>query len=184
MSLITAPMPAPGPGRCQDFFAIIFCALLPLTIPGRHEILGLFFGNTAGEKIVKNYQINSFTFPRFFEIIRSWIGGWASNQNKDDIMSNYSESMVKALTSQTDWTFAQAVQFAETNNLSTRSVVSKIKSLDLGYTPKPKAASKARFVKADTVLAIAKALDADSDELAGLAKADGKSLSALLMAIR
>lgn len=185
MSLITAPMPAPGPGRCQLFFAIIFCALLPLTTPGGYEILDGFFRNTAREKIVKNYQINSFTFPRLFEIIRSWIGGWAPDQNKgDNYMSNYSDSMVKALTSQNAWTFAQAVQFAEANNLSTRSVVSKIKSLDLGYTPKPKAASKVRFVKADTVLAIAKALDADSDELAGLAKADANSLSALLMAIR
>lgn len=99
-------------------------------------------------------------------------------------MSAYSESMVKALTSQGAWTFAQAVQFAEANNLSTRSVVSKIKSLDLPYTPKPKAAAKApRSRKADTVLAIAKALDTDSDSIAGLAKADAASLSALLMAI-
>ena len=91
--------------------------------------------------------------------------------------------MVKALTSQGAWTFDQAVQFAEANNLSTRSVVSKIKSLDLPYTPKPKAASQPRFRKADTVLAIAKALNTDSDSLAGLAKADAASLSALLMAI-
>lgn len=130
---------------------------------------------------MKNYRL---TFSRFCEIIFSSVGRWASNQNqKDDIMSAYSESMVKALTSQGAWTFDQAVQFAEANNLSTRSVVSKIKSLDLPYTPKPKAASQPRFRKADTVLAIAKALNTDSDSLAGLAKADAASLSALLMAI-
>ena len=99
-------------------------------------------------------------------------------------MSAYSEKMVATLTRQASWTFAQAEAFASDNNLTTRSVVSKIKSLDLDYTPKPKAASKGpRFRKADTVAAIAKALATDSDSLAGLAKADAASLSALLMAI-
>ena len=99
-------------------------------------------------------------------------------------MSAYSEKMVATLTRQGSWNFAQAEAFASENNLTTRSVVSKIKSLDLAYTPKPKAASKApRIRKADYVVAIAKALDADSDSLAGLAKADGNSLSALLQAI-
>ena len=121
---------------------------------------------------------------RFFEIIHTWIGGWASDPNtKETSMSNYSDNMVKALTTQAAWTFAQAEAFASEHNLSTRSVVSKIKSLGLDYTPKPKALAKPRFRKADTVLAIAKALDADSDELAGLAKADASALSALLMAI-
>lgn len=99
-------------------------------------------------------------------------------------MSAYSEKMVATLTRQGSWTFAQAEAFASENNLTTRSVVSKIKSLDLAYTPKPKAASKApRTRKADTVAAIAKALATDSDSLSGLAKADAASLSALLMAI-
>jgi hypothetical protein len=98
-------------------------------------------------------------------------------------MSNYSDNMVKAMTAQSAWTFAQAEAFASEHNLSTRSVVSKIKSLGLDYTPKPKALAQPRFRKADTVSAIAKALDADADALAGLAKADAKALSALLMAI-
>ena len=99
-------------------------------------------------------------------------------------MSNYTDSMVAEMVGQGSWNFAQAQAYAEKHNLSTRSVVSKIKSLDLPYTPKPKAASKSpRIRKADTVAAIATALATDSDSLAGLAKADAASLSALLMAI-
>ena len=101
-------------------------------------------------------------------------------------MSQYSDNMVATMTKKGSYNFAEAQAFAEANNLTVRSVVSKIKSLGLDYTPKPKAASSGqpRIRKADTVEAIAKALDASSDELAGLAKADANSLSALLMAIR
>jgi hypothetical protein len=101
-------------------------------------------------------------------------------------MSQYTDNMVATMTKKGSYTFAEAQAFAEANNLTVRSVVSKIKSLGLDYTPKPKAASTGapRIRKADTVVAIAKALDASSDELAGLAKADAASLSALLMAIR
>lgn len=98
-------------------------------------------------------------------------------------MSNYSQSMVAELTKKGSWSFAEAEAFASRFNLSTRSVVSKIKSLDLDYTPKPKALAQPRIRKADTVAAIAKALCTDSDSLAGLAKADAAALSALLMAI-
>ena len=100
-------------------------------------------------------------------------------------MSNYSTSMVTALQSQS-WDYESASAFASEHNLSVRSVISKIKSLELDYTPKPKTVSTSgpRVVKADIVDSIAKALDADADELAGLAKADGRALSALLMSIR
>lgn len=137
-------------------------------------------------KIVTNYQRKRFTFSRLFEILFSSDGamGARSKTKRMTIMSAYSDSMVATLTRQGSWTFAQAEAFASEHNLTTRSVVSKIKSLDLAYTPKPKAASKApRIRKADTVAAIAKALATDSDSLAGLAKADAASLSALLMAI-
>ena len=99
-------------------------------------------------------------------------------------MSNYSNSMVLALQSQS-WDYESASAFAAEHNLSVRSVISKIKNLDLDYTPKPKTVSTAgpRVVKADIVDAITKALDADPDSLAGLAKADARALSALLMAI-
>jgi len=100
-------------------------------------------------------------------------------------MSNYSTSMVTALQSQA-WDYESASAFASEHNLSVRSVISKIKSLELDYTPKPKtvSASGPRVAKADIVSAIAKALNADPDSLAGLAKADARALSALLMAIK
>lgn len=100
-------------------------------------------------------------------------------------MSNYSSSMVTALQSQS-WDYDSASAFASEHNLSVRSVISKIKSLDLDYTPKPKTVSTAgpRVSKADLVISIAKALDADADALAGLAKADALALSMLLMSIR
>jgi len=99
-------------------------------------------------------------------------------------MSNYSTSMVTALQSQA-WDYESASAFASEHNLSVRSVISKIKSLELDYTPKPKTVSTSgpRVAKADIVSAIAKALDADPDSIAGLAKADARALSALLMAI-
>jgi len=101
------------------------------------------------------------------------------------LMSNYTPSMVTALQSQS-WDYESASAFASEHNLSVRSVIAKIKNLDLDYTPKPKTVSTAgpRVVKADIVAAIAKALDADPDELEGLSKADARALSALLMAIR
>lgn len=100
-------------------------------------------------------------------------------------MSNYSENMVAAMTKKGAFTFADAEAFAAEHNLTTRSVVSKVKSLGLDYTPKPKAASKSgdRIRKADTVAAIAKGLDINVESIEGLAKADARSLSALLMAI-
>lgn len=109
--------------------------------------------------------------------------------NQQDIrkkeMSQYTSTMVSTLQSQA-WDYDSASAFASEHNLSVRSVISKIKSLELDYTPKPKTVSTSgpRVVKADIVDSIAKALDTDPDSLAGLAKADGRALSALLMAIR
>jgi len=100
-------------------------------------------------------------------------------------MSNYTPSMVTELQSQA-WDYESAFAFAAEHNLSVRSVISKIKNLDLDYTPKVKTVSTAgpRVLKADIVAAIAKALDADPDALAGLSKADGRALNALFMAIQ
>ncbi|MGB1843051.1 MAG: hypothetical protein ACPHIB_02735 [Thalassobaculaceae bacterium] len=115
-----------------------------------------------------------------------WGDGLPTKTKGNDNMSNYSDSMVNEMTAHGAFTFADAQAYAEKHNLSTRSVVSKIKSLGLDYTPKPKAASKAgdRILKADTVSAIAKALDVNVESIDGLGKADARSLSALLMAIR
>jgi hypothetical protein len=113
------------------------------------------------------------------------MGAQPKKLKRKNFMSNYTDSMVAEMMAKGAFTFAEAQGYAEKHSLSTRSVVSKIKSLDLPYTPKPKAAASApRTLKSDSVLAIAKALDADPDELAGLAKADGRALSALLMSIR
>lgn len=96
-------------------------------------------------------------------------------------MSVYTEVMVAKLNAVAAWDFASAEAFAKENNLSTRSVVSKIKSLGLAYTPKPKAARKNPDAvrKADVVTAIALRIGADADKLAGLAKADMKALAEL-----
>ena len=76
---------------------------------------------------------------------------------------------------------ARATEFAEQFGLSSRSVIAKVKSLDLPYEVKAKpAAKKAAASKADLVLAIEKAVDADDGELNGLVKAPMAALSALL----
>ena len=100
-------------------------------------------------------------------------------------MSNYTPSMVTELQSQA-WDYESALAFGEAHGLSVRSVIAKIKTLDLDYTPKVKTVSTAgpRVTKADIVAAIAKALAADPDELEGLSKADAKALNALFMAIQ
>ena len=100
-------------------------------------------------------------------------------------MSNYSQKMVKVMTAQENWDFAKAEEFASENNLSTRSVISKVKSLGLDYTPKPKAeAATPRVRKADVVGAIALALEIPVDTIAGLAKADASALGNLLVATK
>lgn len=97
-------------------------------------------------------------------------------------MSMYTEKMVAEMTAKGAFTFAEAEQYAKDHNLSTRSVVSKVKSLGLAYTPKPKAARKNPDAvrKADVVAAIATQLSADADKLSGLAKADMKALAELV----
>jgi glycine cleavage system pyridoxal-binding protein P len=101
-------------------------------------------------------------------------------------MSNYTPTMIAQMQSAGSFTYDSASAFAEAHGLSVRSVISKVKHLGLDYTPKPKTVSTAgpRVAKSDIVNAIAKALDTDADMIAGLAKADARALSALLMAIR
>ncbi len=100
-------------------------------------------------------------------------------------MSNYSQKMVKVMTAQENWDYAKAEAFASDNNLSTRSVIAKVKSLGLDYTPKPKAESATpRVRKADVVGAIALALEIPVDTIAGLAKADASALGNLLVATK
>ena len=105
---------------------------------------------------------------------------------KDLLMSSYTDSMVAEMTKIGAFDFASAQAFAQKHSLTARSVVSKVKSLGLAYTPKPKAASKGgadRVRKSDTVREIAAKLGADYDSLAGLEKSDAKSLAALLTSV-
>ncbi len=68
---------------------------------------------------------------------------------------------------------------------SKRSVIAKIKSLGLPYAVAAKPVKGTRATsKAEYVAAIAKALDADATELAGLEKATALALSGLLASIR
>ena len=99
-------------------------------------------------------------------------------------MSVYTPVMVAEMNAKGSFTFAEAEAFAKANNLSTRSVVSKVKSLGLSYTAKPKAERKNpdALRKADVVAALAMQLGADADKLAGLAKADMKALAELVRA--
>ena len=80
---------------------------------------------------------------------------------------------------------ALAGQLADELGQSKRSVIAKIKSLDLPYEVAKKPIKGTRATtKAEYVAAIAKALDADATDLAGLEKATALGLSRLLAAIR
>jgi hypothetical protein len=91
--------------------------------------------------------------------------------------------MVVELMASASWSYDAAVAFSEKHpTVSTRSVISKIKSLKLDYTPKPKAAvSKTDKVrKSEIVGEIALALGIQADAISGLAKADAACLRVLL----
>ena len=78
-----------------------------------------------------------------------------------------------------------AGQLAADLGQSKRSVIAKIKSLDLPYQVAAKPVKGTRATtKAEYVAAIAKALDADATDLAGLEKATALGLSRLLASIR
>lgn len=98
-------------------------------------------------------------------------------------MSLYTESMVAELMAKDTWTYDEAVAFAEKHpSVSARSVISKIKSLKLDYTAKPKAATAKtdKVRKSEIVADIAAALNIQADAISGLAKADAACLRILL----
>lgn len=99
-------------------------------------------------------------------------------------MSQYTDSMVADLNKAGSFNYDSASAFAEKHSLSVRSVISKVKSLGLEYTPRPVVKSTVvRVRKSDVVAEIAQILKVDPEALAGLAKADGASLQALRKAI-
>jgi hypothetical protein len=98
-------------------------------------------------------------------------------------MSLYTESMVSELMGRASWSYDDAGAFAEKHSsVSVRSVISKIKSLKLDYTAKPKAAAAKtdKVRKSEIVGEIALALGIQADAISGLAKADAACLRVLL----
>ena len=100
-------------------------------------------------------------------------------------MSNYTDSMVAAMTKTGSFNYDSASAFANEHGLSVRSVISKIHSLGLEYTPreKAKAASAPRVRKSDVVASIAAAINVNAETIEGLSKADMASLQALLKVV-
>lgn len=100
-------------------------------------------------------------------------------------MSAYTDKMVNEMTAVASWNYDSASEYAAKHGLSVRSVISKLKNLELAYTPKPvvKSAAAPRVKKSEIVLQIAQASGADAEALAGLEKADARSLTALLKAL-
>ncbi len=96
-------------------------------------------------------------------------------------MSNYTPAMIAKLQAAAPLNLAVAKDLAADFGLSHRSVISKAKHLGLDYVVAPKAAKKIRGSKADTVDAIAKAINVDADALDGLALAKASALNNLLM---
>ena len=100
-------------------------------------------------------------------------------------MTAYTDKMILEMTSTGSFTYETAIAFADLHGLSVRSVISKVKNLGLPYTPKEvvKSTSGVRVTKADIVRLIADATGASPRALAGLDKADARSLRALLEAL-
>lgn len=96
-------------------------------------------------------------------------------------MSNYTDNMVAEMEKIGSFNYDSAAAFAEKHGLSTRSVISKAKSLGLEYAPRVVAKSSTpRVRKSEVVAQIAEQLGADADALSGLAKADMRSLNELV----
>ena len=100
-------------------------------------------------------------------------------------MTLYNAQMVAQLQQNNDWDYDQALDFATQNGLSVRSVISKIRHLDLPYRGKPKTVSVngPRIKKSVIVAQIAQAVGTDFDQIAGLDKADARTLNNLLKAV-
>lgn len=95
-------------------------------------------------------------------------------------MSQYTEKMVAELQRQGSWNFEQAADFAATHALTTRSVISKIKSLEIAYTPKEKGPSKpVGERKVDIIAEIARSTKMNIELIEGLNRAPVSSLKEL-----
>jgi len=80
-----------------------------------------------------------------FEKIFSSVGGLAPTTNqKDDIMSNYTETMIAKIKSAQPLDLEKAKALASDFGLSHRSVISKAKSLGFEYIAQPKRVASKR----------------------------------------
>ena len=98
---------------------------------------------------------------------------------------NYTPSMLAVIKGYDSFNKETATEIAAKIGKSPRSVIAKIKSMGLSYTVQRPVRKDGSPVsrKADTVAAIAKALDMDLDDLDGLTKAPRSALIALLREI-
>lgn len=78
-------------------------------------------------------------------------------------------------------TYEDAVALSEDFGKSVRSVISKVKSLDLPYTPKAKPAKREKgLTKAELVAQVAENLGVEADVLAGLEKSTARAIGKLV----
>ena len=103
------------------------------------------------------------TFAQKFEILSSSVGGLAPDLNqKDNAMSNYTETMVAKIKASAPLNLAKAQELSsEFGNVTYRSVISKAKSLGVEYVKAAPAAKKSRDdapTKAQYLAAIRKGL--------------------------
>jgi len=97
---------------------------------------------------------------------------------------NYTPEMVAILKAAQPIDYAKAQDLATQLDRGVRSVIAKCKREGFDYISKPAPAKKkAMPTKADTINAIAKALNSDALDLVGLEKATGQGLNNLLAAI-
>ena len=98
---------------------------------------------------------------------------------------NYTPAMLAVFEEYELFNKAVAAEIGAKIGKSPRSVIAKIKSMGLPYTVQRPVRKDGSAIsrKADTVAAIAKALDMELDDLDGLAKAPRSALIALLREI-
>ena len=98
---------------------------------------------------------------------------------------NYTPEMLAVIAGYDSFNKETATEIADKIGKSPRSVIAKIKSMGLPYAVQRPTRKDGSAItrKSDTVLAIAKALDMDADDLDGLTKAPASALSALLREI-